>query len=161
MNRPLATVTLRPYWPADIEILAKLYRDAVLGLGRGAYDAARLAVWASFADDLEMFREQIERGMTLVAELGEGVAAFGQLHPADHIALLYTHPAHARRGLARAVYARLEEQTKRQGTVQLTTDASRISKPFFERMGFAVITTEQAERGGLTFERFRMIKQLV
>lgn len=96
--RSTANKTLRPYRPADVESLARLYRDAVLGLGRGAYEPTRLAVWASFADDLNLFRERIEQGLTLVAELGQEIAAFGQLHPVDHIALLYTHPAHARQG---------------------------------------------------------------
>lgn len=160
MNRPLTTVTLRPYRPADIETLARLYHDAVLNLGRGAYDKAQLAVWVSFADDLDLFRERIKQGLTLVVELGQEIAAFGQLHPVDHIALLYTHPAHARRGLARTIYTHLEDQARHQGAVEITTDASRISRPFFERMGFIVITTEQVERGGLRFERFRMIKQL-
>jgi len=153
-------VNLRPYLQEDLEAVASVYRDAVTGLGPQGYDAAQVAVWASFAEDRRTFGDRLADGLTVVAEDEEGVAAFGQLHPAGHIEFLYCAPRAARRGFATAIYAWLELQALQSGDFALTTDASRVSRPFFEKMGFDVVEAEYVERSGVTLERFRMRKEL-
>src|SRR5690606_37881097 len=78
---PAGTFALRPYEPADAEALAAAYRAAVTGLGPAAYDPAHVAVWASYPEDIEVFRERLMRGVTMVAEAGGRPAGFAQLDP--------------------------------------------------------------------------------
>ena len=78
----------------------------------------------------------------------------------DHISLLYTATRHARRGLASAVYLGVEAHARAQGQCVLTTDASKLSRPFFEHHGFIVRRTEQTIRQGVAFERYQMEKRL-
>jgi hypothetical protein len=40
------------------------------------------------------------------------------------------------------------------------TEASRASRPLFEKLGFHMRRREAVERGGEVFERFRMRKRL-
>lgn len=98
--------------------------------------------------------------MTLVALCDSRIAAFGQLHPADHIALLFTAPAFARRGCATRLYAALEARASAAGTLRVHTEASRIARHFFLKMGFRVIEAETVARNGVPLERFRMEKQI-
>jgi hypothetical protein len=73
---------------------------------------------------------------------------------------LYCKGAFSRRALASQIYLRLEERARASGAKKLRTEASRISRVLFERKGFVVDEVEQAVRLGLTFERFKMSKQL-
>jgi putative acetyltransferase len=153
-------VHLRRYRDGDAPLLAVLYRDSVLGLGPTAYDPGQVRVWASFPDDAAAFQALLERGGTWVLEHDGEPAAFGQLYPVDHVSLLYTGTRFVRRGFATAVHRLLEDEARAGGVARLTTNASRISRPFFERAGYLVREREIVDRGGVAFERFRMEKRL-
>ena len=117
-------------------------------------------MWASYPASGTDFEARLARGGVIVADVEGLVVAFGQLEPADHVAFLYCKGAFARRGLASAIYAEVEARARADGAIELRTEASRISRGFFERQGFAVTEVEQVERGGFTFERFKMRKAL-
>ena len=149
---------LREYLASDAEALAAIYRDAVIGIGSSAYDVQQIAVWSSYPEDIEQFRKLLSLGLTLVAVEDSRLVAFGQLNPSDHIAFLYTASDFARHGYATEIYKRLEAYAVEQGSKHLHTEASRISKHFFVKMGFRVVETELAERQGVQLERFKMEK---
>ncbi len=149
---------IREYEKSDAEDLAAIYRDAVIGIGTSAYNAQQIAVWSSYPEDIEEFRELLSLGLTLVAVEGSRLAAFGQLNPPDHIAFLYTASNFARLGYATEIYKRLEIYATEQGVKRLHTEASRIAKYFFLKVGFRVVDMELAERKGVLFERFKMEK---
>ncbi|MBD2314461.1 GNAT family N-acetyltransferase [Desertifilum sp. FACHB-1129] len=151
---------IRQYQASDAEAIAQLYRDSVQVIGATAYNAEQVAVWSAYPQDLEQFRTLLGIGLTLVAVEDTQFAAFGQLHPLNHIAFLYTASRYGKKGYATAIYQQLEAYAKMQGCDRLTTEASRISKFFFLKMGFAVVEPEMVERQGVQFERFKMEKQL-
>lgn len=149
---------LRDYLTSDAEAVAELYRDSVIGIGASAYDAQQITVWSSYPEAIEEFRNLLSLGLTLVAVEDSQLVAFGQLNPLDHIAFLYTASHFARRGYATEIYKRLEAHAVEQGVNCLHTEASRISKHFFLKMGFHIVETELTERKGVQFERFKMDK---
>lgn len=153
-------VSIRRYEPADAEALIAIYRDAALVLGRQVYSEEQTRAWANYPEDLEEFRSLLSRGLTLCAVQDRQPVAFGQLHPGDHIAYLYCHSDHARRGLASSILARLEEQARSLGTVALRVEASGVARPLFERHGYHVVEEERPIRHGVEFVRYRMEKQL-
>lgn len=150
----------RPYTPEDAEALAGLYRAAVRATGPSAYSREQVEAWASYPEDLEVFRASLIEGLTIVCEMGGDPAAFGHMQHDGHVHLLYTHPRFARRGLAAALLQRFEDQARAWGCTALTTVASRISRPIFQRAGYALVETETAHRQGIAFERFQMRKAL-
>ena len=151
---------IRPGTSEDTQALAAIYRDAVFGIGIAAYTPEQVAVWATFPDDREAFGKLLSQGHALVAEIDGTPAAFCHLHPLSHVSLLYTATRHARMGLATAVYLGIEDYARGEGQRMLTTDASKLSRPFFERHGFVVQRTEQTIRQGVGFERYQMLKRL-
>ncbi len=155
----LTNMTLRAFNPCDAEALAGIYRDSVRGLGPQAYTKEQVAAWAVYPDEIEEFRGRLSRGRTLVAEEEDRAIAFGQLEPDDHLAFLYCSTAYARRGVASALHAALEAHAFAQGAAEIHTEASRISRPFFEKHGYALIEVERVVRFGVEFERFRMQKK--
>lgn len=152
---------IRPYEPGDATDLARIYRDAVLHAGAQAYTSVQARAWAAVADDVEGFRDQLGRGLTLVATTASGEpAAFGQLEPEDTIALLYTAPGYARASYATGIYRLLEEHARTAGAHVLHVATSRVAQPFFEKQGFELIAAEEVTRGGVAIERLRMARRL-
>lgn len=152
---------IRLYRKADTEQLARIYREAALHTGAQTYSSAEIAVWAALADDVQGFGRQLAQGITLVAETDTGeAAAFGQLEPADRIALLYTAPGFGRESYATGIYRLLEARAREAGVSVLRTEASRVARGFFEKQGFELVDRERVEHRGVTFERLRMSKRL-
>ena len=150
---------IRPYQKSDAEAAARVYRDAATNIGCTAYDAEQVRIWALYPDDMEEFRSRLSCGRTLVAEEESTLVAFGQLEPIDHIAFLYCASAFSRRGIASAIYLQLEQQALKAGVRALTTNATRVSRSFFEKKGFVVLAAERPLRLGVEFERFKMEKK--
>ena len=152
---------LRRYRSPDAEGLAGLFRESVLTLGASFYSGEELGAWASFGDRLEDFRRSLGEGFTLVAESDGGeIQAFGQLHPADHVALLYTSPRWPRRGLATSILAALERQAAGSGARDVRAEVSRVARALFEKAGYRVSGSEAVERAAVRIERFAMLKTL-
>lgn len=150
---------LRTAVPADVPALAEVYRSAALAAGGAAYGPRHVAAWAAYAD-AAAFASEVLTGLCVVIELDGRIAAFGQLSPAEHVRLLYTHPDFMRRGFAARVLAFLEQAASETGQTQLDTCASPISRPVFERAGWSVSATETSLHQDLEFERFLMVKTL-
>lgn len=150
---------IRKFSPSDAEPLADVYRDAVRGIGPQAYTSEQIVAWALYPDDMAEFSERLSRGVTLVAEDDAGPIAFGQLEPEDHLAFLYCATAYSRRGVASSIYSELEAHAFSRGVLEIHTEASRISRPFFEKNGYIVVEVEHVVRFGIEFERFRMRKR--
>jgi putative acetyltransferase len=151
---------VRAFTADDAEAVAVLYRDSVRDLGKQAYGASHLAAWSKYADDVNEFRTRVLRGVSLVSLEGGELAAVGQLHPTDCIALLYCAPRFARRGHATTLCLRLEEVTRARGVSRLWTTASKLSRPLFEKQGFRLFETERSVFNGAEFERYKMEKLL-
>src|SRR5258708_20635487 len=93
---PLA---LRPYLPADALMLAEIFRASIEELTAEDYSEAQRGVWAAAADDEAAFGVRLAQGLTLVATLGGSVVGFVSLKGADHLDLIYVHPAVAGQGI--------------------------------------------------------------
>ena len=79
---------------------------------------------------------------------------------AGHIAFLYSAPAYARRGVASALYRRVESAWIAAGVRELRTEASLLARPFFERHGFDVVEEQTVRRGGVFLRRYAMRKSV-
>ena len=69
-------------------------------------------------------------------------------------------PLHNTRGFGRLLIEAVEQEAKALGVKVLSTEASLISKPLFEQLGWLVSWREELRIGGVPFLRFRMHKQL-
>lgn len=151
---------IRQYQPSDAENIIAIFRDAIINIGSTAYNAKQIEVWSSYPEDIEDFRQLLSQGITFVAEQNNQLVAFGQLNPSNHIAFIYTASDFARLGYATKIYQQLEAQAIQKGVQYLHTDASRISKYFFLKMGFYIVEAERVQRQQVWFERFKMEKIL-
>ncbi|HET9394756.1 MAG TPA: GNAT family N-acetyltransferase [Nitrospiraceae bacterium] len=150
---------IRPYRESDAEVVALLFTDSVHDLASSDYDATQRAAWAPIPPDLNFWRERLDCLQTLVAELDQQLAGFISYERNGHIDLLYTSPAHSRRGIASALYRAAESDLARHGISEIFTEASIVARPFFERFGFHVVEEQCVQRRGVEFRRYAMRKK--
>lgn len=146
----------------DLEGLLEVYRQAVRVSAAEQYTNAQVEAWAQQADcSASALLASLLQGYGLVSCTEQNtVAAFAVLHPADRVALLYCHPRSQGEGRANHLLQALEQRAQTEGQAWLRTEASRLSRPLFERRGWRVSWREQLLINGVLFERFRMHKAL-
>jgi putative acetyltransferase len=141
-------------------VLAAIFRESIEDLTREDYSEAQQAAWAAFAEDEAEFRERLAGGLTLVATIAGSPAGFASLQGADHIDMLYVHPAAARHGVATALCDALEKLAAARGAALLSVDASDTARPLFEKRGYEPQRRSTVQRGDEWLGNTRMEKRL-
>jgi putative acetyltransferase len=136
MAQQVQMPALRPFLPADASVLAEIFQASIEELTGEDYSEAQQAAWASLADDAEAFGERLAQNLTLVATIGGSTVGFASLKGADHIDLLYVHPAAVGQGVARLLAEALEKLAGARGAKRLTADVSDTARDFFEKRGY-------------------------
>lgn len=154
-------MNLRPYQSSDVGHLLRVFREAVRVLGPREYGPEQVAAWAGVGNNVATFRERLARGCVLVAESHGEPVAFGQLHPADGLEMLYCDPQWIGQGLGKRLLTALENKAQAAGQILLETRASLLARGFFEKHGFARIRSETVDRGGVAIPRCVMRKCLL
>ena len=77
-----------------------------------------------------------------------------------HLDFAYVTPDFGGRGVARALYARIENTAREQGLITLTTQSSLSALPFFERQGWTREARQSVIRHGVALTNYRMFKNL-
>jgi putative acetyltransferase len=159
-NQPLPL--LRRLRPTDVDAALEVYRDAVITQAKGLYSSRQIEAWASHAARDPGVRGALLRGHGLVSQAAspERIEAFALLDPPSRLSLLYCRGSAGRQGHGRALVRALEDHALSTGCRQLRTEASRLSRPLLERLGWQVEAEETVLFAGMPFDRWRMIRTL-
>ena len=158
--RPEPKLAMRPMLPADVPLLAEIFRASIEELAGEDYSEAQQEAWASAADDDEAFDARLARDLTLVATHAGAAIGFASLADNTRIDMLYVHPAAAGQGAAVMLCDALEKLAAARGSKELSVDASDTARGFFERRGFVAKTRNTVPLGGEWFANTTMVKQL-
>ena len=147
--------------PADVFVLAALYRDAALRLGPLVYTPAQVHAWASFADDEAGFRAYVLDADTWIAERpGDGRSlGFCGVRTQDgqgEVRSLYVTPGRTRQGIGGEMLRRMLARAEADGTTRFAAWATPFSRPVFLAAGFVLAQTVAAPFAGTLFERYRV-----
>ena len=127
---------LRPFLPADVTVLAEILRASIEELTSDDYSEAQQQAWASVADDEAEFGRRLARAMTLLAILDGAPVGFASVERAEHLDMLYVHPAAAGRGVGSMLVDAVVKLAAARGISKLTADVSDSALGFFRRLGF-------------------------
>jgi putative acetyltransferase len=136
MGQALPKPALRPFLAADTPVLAAIFAASIEELTGEDYSEAQQQAWASVADDEEEFGKRLASELTLIATLQNSPVGFASLKGADHIDMLYVHPAAVGQGVASMLCDALEKLAGGRGAKSLTVDASDNAEGFFLKRGY-------------------------
>jgi putative acetyltransferase len=148
MARAKPEFALRPFLPADVPLLAEIFRASIEQLTADDYSEAQQEAWASAADDEAQFGARLANALTLLATLDGSPVGFASLANGDQIDMLYVHPVVAGRGVGTLLCDALEKLAQARGVKRLTTDASDTARPFFERRAYTAEQRNTVMLGG-------------
>lgn len=158
---------IRRIKPSDGEALIAVYHDAVISQAPGLYSPRQIQAWAGHAATGPEVRQALGRGYGLVAcqqgldqASAPSLEAFALLDPSDRLALLYCRGRSSRRGLATQLVTDLVSHASTLGIRRLRTEASQLSRPLLERLGWHVQAEERLIFAGEPFLRWRMERHL-
>ena len=159
---------LRQRLNSDLAELLEVYRQAVESCSEDLYTGQQRQAWARQAGSSDAINPpseplllSLQRGSALVScDANGAIAAFAVREPMDRLALLYCRPEHQRRGHGRALVEAIEQQARTEGLRQLRTEASLVSTPLLERLGWQRSWQEELMINGVLFRRFRLYKPL-
>ena len=152
-------VALRPATDADTDALRALYVDAIRTTGPEAYTPEQVATWTRGAEDAARFRAHLLGEWAVVAEGESGPLGFAALD-GDRVSGLYVRGDAQRRGLGGRLLGAVVAEARRRGLQALRAEASVFSLGLFERWGFRVTEVERIVRGGVSFDRSLVMREL-
>ncbi len=154
------TFQLRPIINKDYPDLREVYCDAIQSQGKVFYTNDQIEVWSSLASLPIIFDKVLEEGHGWLISHRKVVEAFAVRQPYDRLALLYCRGRSTRQGFGTTLLNRIEIDALEQNVKTLFTEASFFSYPLLLRCGWVRQSTERIKIAGISFERYRMYKQL-
>jgi putative acetyltransferase len=146
--------------PADVSLLAEIFRASIEELTAEDYSEAQQQAWAEAADDLDAFGAKLAGALTLVATYAGSAVGFASLADNTRIDMLYVHPAAAGQGAGALLCDALEKLAAARGSKELSVEASDSARDFFEKRGFTAKTRNTVFRAGEWFANTTMVKPL-
>ncbi|MGI8936578.1 MAG: GNAT family N-acetyltransferase [Phormidesmis sp.] len=153
-------IKIRLFKAQDADQVAQLFHQTVREVNACDYSSAQVNAWAP--DDIH-FRDWVAvclSRFTYVAEEAGAIAGFAELEPDGHIDCFYCHKDYQRRGVGSQLYQAIEAKALELPVNRLFVEVSITAKPFFQRMGFAIVKEQTVDRRGETFTNFAMEKFL-
>ena len=158
--RAQTKLALRPLVPADVPLLAEIFRASIEELTADDYSEAQREAWAETADDEQEFGARLSGALTLVATFGGAAVGFASLTDNSRIDMLYLHPAAAGQGAGAMLCDALEKLAAARGSKELEVEASDSARGFFEKRGFVAKTRNTVSLAGEWLANTTMVKPL-
>jgi putative acetyltransferase len=153
-------LAMRPLLPADVPLLAEIFRASVEELTADDYSAAQREAWVAAADDEEAFGARLAKALTLLGTIDGSPVGFASLEGPERIDMLYVHPAAAGHGVGSMLIDALEKLAAARGAKRLTADVSDSAHDFFKQRGFAPTQRNTVPLGNEWLANTTMEKQL-
>jgi putative acetyltransferase len=153
-------VTIRQARRSDLPEILKLFVETVKAVCAKDYSAEQVAVWISSIDDKERWINKLENQSFLIGESGTKILGCASLESTNYLDLLYVSKDHQGQGVASSLYHHIEAEAMSQGATVLESDVSITAKPFFEKIGFKVMSEQTKNIQGVDITNYRMTKNL-
>lgn len=152
---------LRKGQPQELAAIQQLFLDTVTMICSNDYNQEQIEAWVSTVEDHIRWLDVVKKQYLLVVEQNEKIVGFGSLKKGSHIDLIYVHKDFQGQGIAKMLFSGLEQEAKRKGQTNITSDVSISARPFFEKIGFIVIKKQTVFRNDVKFKNYKMEKKLV
>jgi putative acetyltransferase len=153
-------VSLRPYVASDARRCAEIFRASIEVLAEDDYSEDQRTAWASHGEDVESFGKKLGGMLTLIAIVDGEEVGFASLKGPEEIDMLFVAPDFARLGVATTLLDALTRLATARGAKRLTSEASDVAKPLFEKFGFVAQKRNLVRKGDEWLANTTMTKSL-
>ena len=154
-------LVIRSYVPDDAPELAKVFHRAVHEGAATKYSLDERHAWSPDLPTGPKWHDRLAGAETVVAEMDRRPVGFMTLDvPRAYLDLAFVVPEVMGQGVAGAVYAVLEGRARVAGLTRMTTEASLLAEPFFERQGWRLVARQKVDRLGVQLSNAVMEKSL-
>jgi putative acetyltransferase len=151
---------MRIWRPPDLEGSIEAFQRAVHEIAARDYTPEQLHAWAPEPPDVAAWSRRMEDLRAWTCEIRGRIAGFIARDRPGHIALLYVHPDFQRMGVATALLETVVADAGLHAARELSTEASRTARAFFEQAGFTVQGEQAITRNGVTLHNYLMTRPL-
>lgn len=152
---------IRLYVRSDLEDVLSLYYDTVHSVCASDYSIEELDAMAPLEPNLYHWEMSLEKNHTVVAvDDDDQIIAFGNIGQTGFLDRLFVRPDHLNQGIAKTIVQHLEDYARVNGNTTIDTISTITSVPFFEKLGYQVISEDVSERRGERIIRYAMEKNL-
>lgn len=145
---------------SDLAAMRRLFTDTISSVCKNDYNTDQINAWKSGAENDERWLKVMEHQLVMVAEIKGQITGFCTLDHGNYIDLLFVHKDFQHQGIAGKLYTFIEREARDQNQKVLTADVSKTARPFFEKMGFMVITEQTVSVKGTDLINYQMQKEL-
>ena len=155
-------MSIRLFRPGDEAAIADIFFSAVREIASLDYSAEQVKAWAPDPPAPEQFAKRAADGRTVfvATDQADRPLAYADLEADGHIDHIYCCADHVGRGMAKALYDRLEREARSRGIGRLYVEASEPARRFFLKRGFAELERNDFTLNGVPIHNYRMQKQL-
>ncbi len=153
-------MTIHEARPEHLDEILELFRDTILHVNRGDYNASKLKAWAAGAKDKERWAGKIDSQYFVFARLNGKMAGFSSIDPNGYLDTMFVDKNCQKMGVASFLYAEMERKAIEQSNDEITSDISITARPFFERKGFTVLKEQHVPCRGEVLTNYKMQKIL-
>lgn len=144
----------------EYEDVVKLITQTVHTVCTKEYTKEELDAWAPDNFDINKFKSNIYGCYNLVAFEKGKLVGFISATTGGYINRLYTHKDYLRKGIASALYNKVEEWAKERNIPELVLDSSKTAEGFYLKMGFEKSGISVIEHGNIVFRNSVMRKSI-
>lgn len=143
---------------SDLPQIEKLFKESILKTCVKDYTPQQRKAWSSKPNNWG--GEKLEGQYFLVAKSDGKILGFASLKGNDLLDFMYVHKDFQRMGVAKKLYGEIEKMAVSQNAKTLKSEVSITARPFFEKMGFKVITRQTKVLEAVKIDNFKMKKTL-
>ncbi len=148
--------TIRPYTDDDDAGVAEVFFQAIQTGAKPHYSRAQRDAWSGAAPNTDRWRDRLQNHHGFVAVHSGDIVGFMTLTDVGLLDHAYVLPAFRRTGLAADLYCETIAKARVLGLTELHTEASRLARPFFERLGWEMVREQQVPVRGEVLTNFVM-----
>lgn len=151
---------IRKLQKGDAARIGQMRYDTIHAINKEHYSQEQLDVWAPKTNEHSYWDRAAQHNILYVAEIEGELVGFADFKKNGYISSLYVHKDHQSKGIATALYKKMEEEANHMRLKEFTVESSITAKPFFLRMGFTVVNSQDKEFNGMIFLNYIMSKKL-
>jgi putative acetyltransferase len=153
-------ISVRLFREDDLPDLGRIYFDAVREGTKSHYSKTQRHAWAHEIPDGPKWLARLSSQIVYVAEQDNRIAGFMTLQTDGYIDLAFVAPDLIGRGVAHQLYLAILKHAKSANTTRMSTHASHLARPFFERQGWTLIKEQSVTVREVALTNFIMEKVL-